>query len=126
MPLNWQTNYWAREGDDSEENWKVYLKTDVRNILVSIFDDYRKAVSFMINNEAEIYRNYHHMGNLYMLDSSGNYHYEYLGKTLLADLPLRLTKSVRNIFTIYCPETTVTFLVDKSGYVEHSFQGKKE
>ena len=121
MTLNWQTNYWEKE---VPETWRVYLKTDLRNILVSIFDEYKKAMNYMINNEKEIYKNYKHIGKLYMVEPAGNYNYEYRGASLLADLPPALKG--KSLFTFYCPQTKVTFISDRDGHIEHSFQGNEK
>jgi len=121
MTLNWQTNYWERE---VPETWRVYLKTDLRNILVSIFDEFKKAMNYMINNERDIYKGYKYIGKLYMVEPAGNYNYEYHGVPLLADLPPALKG--KSLFKFYCPQTKVTFIVDRDGNIEHSFQGNEK
>ena len=126
MSLNWKDNYWQREGDDGIRSWKVFLKTDVRNILVAMFDDSYKTISYIIKNETKIYNKYNTAGKLYMLDPDGKYHYEYLGPTELVEMTSKAKDSIEPCYTIYCPETTVTFLVNKAGRVIDSYQGRHE
>jgi hypothetical protein len=126
MPLNWKDNYWQREGDDGIRSWKVFLKTDVRNILLAMFDDSYKIISYIIKNESKIYNKYKQAGKLYMLDPDGNYHYEYLGPSTPTEITKKAKDSSEESYTIYCPQTTVTFLVNKMGSVIDSYQGRRE
>ena len=123
--IKWDSNYWLK---DSEENksWKVYLKTEFRNILVAMFDDSYPTISYMIKNEKKIFNKYNKAGRLYAKDPNGNYYYEYLGPSLslLSEIPTKAKQSGETLYTIYCPQTTVTFLVNKIGRVIDSYQGR--
>ena len=123
--IKWDTNYWFKEKEENKA-WKVYLKTEIRNILVAMFDDSYPTISYMIKNETKIYNKYNHAGRLYAKDPNGNYFYEYLGPSLPDDLTKKAKESGQALFTIYCPQTTVTFLVNKEGRVEDSYQGRNK